>query len=394
MSDEVRSRERVAPLRPPERSREGAVAPGPPASRGEVETGLARLASHPLLRAFMEVADASVAVLNQQRQILLANSRLFELLPPDVLDDFVGLRPGEALGCLHAVERPGGCGSSPECAACGAVLALVHSERHREPVERECLMTVDRGAGMEALELRVRASPLEVDGVPYTVLGLRDISAEKRREALERVFLHDVSNTLSPLLAWTQVLAAHPQEAGQAARHIGVLARRLAGDIEDQRVLLQAESGVLVIHRGPVSAQGVLAAARSILEGHPVARDRTIELLQDGPALSLQTDESLLVRVLVNMLKNALEATPAGGVVRASAAPSSGGRELRIWNAGAIAPDVALRIFKRSFSTKNGRSRGLGTFSMKLFGEHYLGGRVGFTSSEAEGTTFFIRLPD
>jgi sensor histidine kinase regulating citrate/malate metabolism len=101
----------------------------------------------------------------------------------------------------------------------------------------------------------------------------------------------------------------------------------------------------------------------------------------------------LLVRIMVNMVKNALEATPEGGAVKAWVKHGSAGCELRVWNAGTIAHDVAIQVFKRSFSTKSGRGRGLGTFSMKLFGERYLGGAVGFTSTEDEVTTFFIRLP-
>ena len=51
-----------------------------------------------------------------------------------------------------------------------------------------------------------------------------------------------------------------------------------------------------------------------------------------------------------------------------------------------------LQVFQRSFSTK-GSGRGLGTYSMRLLTEHYLRGSVGFTSSAAEGTTFFASYP-
>ncbi|MPN46151.1 hypothetical protein SDC9_193734 [bioreactor metagenome] len=55
-------------------------------------------------------------------------------------------------------------------------------------------------------------------------------------------------------------------------------------------------------------------------------------------------------------------------------------------------PDSQLQIFNRSFSTK-GDGRGLGTYSIRLLGEKYLKGHVGFTSNKNDGTTFFIRLP-
>jgi len=63
-----------------------------------------------------------------------------------------------------------------------------------------------------------------------------------------------------------------------------------------------------------------------------------------------------------------------------------------LWCRG-LDPRVALRVFQRSFSTKAGQGRGLGTFSMKLFGENYLGGRVSFTSLQEAGTTFSLERP-
>jgi sensor histidine kinase regulating citrate/malate metabolism len=50
-----------------------------------------------------------------------------------------------------------------------------------------------------------------------------------------------------------------------------------------------------------------------------------------------------------------------------------------------------MQVFMRSFSTK-GTQRGLGTYSMKILGEQHLGGTVDFTTSDTEGTTFFIIL--
>jgi signal transduction histidine kinase len=53
--------------------------------------------------------------------------------------------------------------------------------------------------------------------------------------------------------------------------------------------------------------------------------------------------------------------------------------------------EVQLQLFKRSFTTK-GTGRGLGTYSMKLLTERYLKGRIAFTSSETDGTTFTVTL--
>jgi sensor histidine kinase regulating citrate/malate metabolism len=53
---------------------------------------------------------------------------------------------------------------------------------------------------------------------------------------------------------------------------------------------------------------------------------------------------------------------------------------------------VQLQVFQRSFSTK-GTGRGIGTFSIKLLTEQYLGGKVWFESGEPGGTVFHVRLP-
>ncbi len=54
--------------------------------------------------------------------------------------------------------------------------------------------------------------------------------------------------------------------------------------------------------------------------------------------------------------------------------------------------NIQLDLFKRSFSTK-APGRGWGTYSMKLLTEKYLGGKIEFTSTEEDGTTFYAKYP-
>jgi signal transduction histidine kinase len=101
------------------------------------------------------------------------------------------------------------------------------------------------------------------------------------------------------------------------------------------------------------------------------------------------------------MARNALEASADGGVARVWCEAVEGGGDptrpavrFSVHNDGAIAPELQPRIFQRSFSTKAQRGRGLGTYSMKLLGERYLGGAVSFASSAERGTTFSIALAE
>lgn len=65
----------------------------------------------------------------------------------------------------------------------------------------------------------------------------------------------------------------------------------------------------------------------------------------------------------------------------------------KVWNQAAIPVEIQIRLFQRNFSTKKGFGRGLGTYCMKLLGEDFLGGKVGFRSSDKDGTEFWIALP-
>jgi sensor histidine kinase regulating citrate/malate metabolism len=97
--------------------------------------------------------------------------------------------------------------------------------------------------------------------------------------------------------------------------------------------------------------------------------------------------------VLTNMLKNAFEATPRGGKVTLQCQLEGDSLRFSVHNPGVIPEETAAQIFRRSFSTKAESGRGLGTYSMKLFGERILGGKVSFTTSQQEGTVFTISLP-
>jgi hypothetical protein len=369
-------------------------APSARAREEALAAQIAQLSDLSLVGALLDATGACVCILNEHRQIVFGNAALRSLIGPVGVQSLLGQRPGEALMCLNAARCPGGCGTALECGTCGAVQAILECQRSDMIAERECLIAVCRDAALGTLEVAVRASPLVLGGERFTILALRDLSAEKRRDALERVFLHDLANTVSPLLAWSEVLVQRVTgEAEGIAKRLAALAERLRKEIEQQRVLLQAERGTLAIKCDTVQPNDVCESALRVVEGYAETQGKVLQLEIKASRGSLVTDESLLVRVLVNMLKNAIEATPTGGTVRLQMTDSVDACEFRVWNGGWIQPPIAHQIFKRSFSTKGERGRGLGTFSMKLFGERYLGGKVGFSSSERDGTTFFIRVP-
>jgi hypothetical protein len=366
------------------------------ASREQLVREIQAVSQSPVVGALLASVDAILLVLNGQRQIVACNGG-----GPFAEDPIAthGLRPGEALACVHA-QGPGGCGAATACEMCGALGAILGCGDAQAPVESECAVRSDTPPGSGRV-LSVRATPLSIEGQPFTVVSLRDVSDEKRRDALEQVFFHDVLNTLAGLRGWVTRLRQQTADLPRVSERIDQLARQLEREILDQRTLVLAERGELVANPVAVRALDLLRDLEHVLS-LGMGGDRRLELEVNPTDLELQADRALLRRVLVNMALNALEATRAGGTVRVRAerAPgAAGGAEpggvirFSVWNEGVIPPEVQLRIFHRSFSTKAERGRGLGTYGMKLLGERFLGGRVSFSSADGSGTVFSIALP-
>jgi signal transduction histidine kinase len=370
-------------------------APAERAAPAELRAARTAFLRDGLAAAVIEGLPDPVMVLNRQRQIIAGNNALLELVGLDSWDDVLGLRPGEAAHCIRHAEGPEGCGTGLSCLNCGAVDAVLKSFESHSAVEQECRLQVQRVGGPTALDVLVRANPVILGGLDLAVVVFRDISAEKRRRVLERVFLHDVLNSVSKIgsLAYLLEQADIGAEAGaEYKRYLRQLATEMAEEIHGHRELLAAEQGQLRVRRTDISAVRVLEQVVASYQHCDLARGRALRLGR-ADRVTLHTDPGLLRRALGNLVKNALEATPEGGVVTVGA--ETGAREVTFFvhNPGFIAHRIQGQIFQRSFSTKEGDGRGIGTHSVKLLTERYLGGRTAFTSTEADGTRFTIMLP-
>lgn len=347
----------------------------------------------PVLRVVLESLDGHVLVLNRHRQILAANPSVLKDLQMEVCEALVGLRPGEAFGCMHLPEAPSGCGTSAACRNCGLVLAVLAAQAQAETVEGECLMALQHDERFGGREFHVKVTPLDLDGEPILVAVLHDISDTRRREVLEASFLHDLSNVLQGLSNWTELLRASAGNPARAAQQIAALSQRINEEVAVHRMILQAERGELLVHPQPLLAHYLLEEVCLGLEGHEALKGKVLEAEPIGTEDAFWADPTLLRRVLTNMLVNALEASPPGSHIRIAFDHLDGLPRFRVHNPGTIPPEACSQMFHRAFSTKAAKGRGLGTYAMKLLGENHLRGQVGFSTSEAEGTCFWILLP-
>ncbi|MCE5230255.1 HAMP domain-containing histidine kinase [bacterium] len=349
---------------------------------------------HPLFQAIIESIDGYMMILNPERQVLAMNPSLLTALGIDSVDCLLGERPGEILGCVHSHEMPGGCGTSKACSTCGAVISILASQQEGRAHSGECMISVRDGKDVKSFDFRVRATPITLGKNRFTVAVFNDISGDKRRQTLERVFFHDLLNTVGGLEGWSNMIMRYKDlDPAEAAARILDLSQRLRQEIEDQRRLTMAEQNQLVVRPHDILVSNMLEKLRGVFSANDATHERNLHIDSAPLQEEIFTDAALLERVLVNMVKNALEAVRKGQTVRVWFERRNGKPVFCVNNEGVIPEPVALRIFQRSFSTKPEQGRGIGTYSMKLFGEKYLGGKVDFTTTTDGGTTFWIELP-
>lgn len=351
------------------------------------------LCESPIAAFLLSSLHGYVAILNEQRQILAASPDLLGALGPRWDGDCTGARWGEAFECIHVAEGPDGCGTSKACRQCGSALAVLSAQSKTGPVEGECEISMRREGVWQAVEFHVTASPLQVGPHRFTTMVFRDISPEKRREAMEQLFFHDIDNILQGLQGWAESLGEGWCSPEEAARKILLISVRLSSEIHSHRRLVHAERGQLKACPAPVDGGHILRELAAHASQHPASQRRSLDLEMSNSSGQFTSDPDLLLRVLYNMAINAYEASESGGPVRATFGWRGNCPHFSIHNEGVIPEAMRTRIFHRSFSTKAAQGRGLGTHAMKLFGENLLKGKVGFDTSAEAGTTFWILLP-
>jgi K+-sensing histidine kinase KdpD len=368
-----------------------------PHQRTSVEDALRQfheLRSNLYIYELIKALPYIASILDQNRQIVVSNDELLRRMNIDIRE-VIGLRPGEALKCVNSSLMRAGCGTSEFCQVCGAVNAILRCQQTGKTATDECRIRVKNNEGHEeCLDLEVTATPFHWNQKNYIIFAARDISHEKRREALERIFFHDVVNTAGTLRGVVDLLKKleNPQKIKDFIDLLSVISQDLTEEILNQKSLLAAETGNLAVEKKRFYLRETLEHIVKEYRRHELARNREIRFVEDDCEITIHTDPVLLRRVVSNMIKNGLEAISSGETVTVDCTREGNNVLIRVHNPGTMPDPVRKQIFQRSFSTK-GKGRGLGTYSMKLLGEKYLGGTVRFTSTRKNGTQFILELP-
>ncbi len=185
--------------------------------------------------------------------------------------------------------------------------------------------------------------------------------------------------------------------------YLGIVQReaeRLSSLVDDLLAVARAERAELQLACAPVDAAEVIHEVYQALA--PLARrERQVMLVREvEPDLPrLLADRQRLAQVLLNLVRNAITYTPAGGIVSVTLSPTADNHLLfSVADTGSgIAPEDLDRVFERFFRTDASRARSSGGFGLGLAIVRELveamHGEVTVESTPGEGSCFHVWLP-
>ncbi len=199
---------------------------------------------------------------------------------------------------------------------------------------------------------------------------------------------HELKNALTGVKALLQLglrnaaeSAAHPRLA-LAEREVARMQRLLDGYLSASRPLDEVARAPVAL--GPLVAETLLLVAKQ-------ASDARVRLGARGDA-AVEADPRRLREALLNLVANAIEATPPGGDVAVEVRPSAGGAEIVVRDTGRGMRPETLRRLGTPFFTTRQEGTGLGVaLARSAIARH--GGSLRYESQPGKGTTVTATLP-
>jgi hypothetical protein len=151
---------------------------------------VAAFAAAPLVGLLLNATADAMLIVDDHRQIVFANDNFAPLLPAGDLASILGLRPGEALGCVHSYACEG-CGTSKKCRECGAVDAILAALDNKARTGK-CILTRSNKGEVEIYRLMVKSTPLAFNHGQFAIISFSQITSMKTKSAPDKAMLKDI----------------------------------------------------------------------------------------------------------------------------------------------------------------------------------------------------------
>ena len=329
-------------------------------------------------------------------------------LPPGVIEVLGVLRSAAVvLDVADGVVK-----ASPAAYAFGLVRGhdLVHTELRELAAEarrfglvRERELELPRGPlGRAHIVVHARVAPL---GAEHILLLVEDRTEARRVEEVRRDFVANVSHELKTPIGALQLLAEAVHDAADdpdAVRHFARQMEReslrLSALVQEIIDLSRLQVADALHPPEPVDMDDVVVEA--VDRCRLTAQAKHIEVAVGGDDGGVvYGDHNLLVTAVRNLVDNAVAYSPDHTRVGVSVRRVAGLVEVAVSDQGiGIAAPDQQRIFERFYRVDQARSRatggtGLGLSIVKHVAANH-GGEVTLWSSQGQGSTFTLRLPD
>jgi signal transduction histidine kinase len=249
---------------------------------------------------------------------------------------------------------------------------------------------------------------------PLTVTGHDEISdlgrsfnqmAERLRQAdrVKEEFLshisHDLRNPLAAIRLSTEsvlerALAAGDTKQARFAQLIALSAQRMLTMVNQILDFTRLRAHAVPLDRQPIDMQK--AVAQAIDELRPLAQEKRLdlELCADGAEFGVLADEGSLIRMVINLVGNAVAFTPDRGSIEVWVIEGADHIELRVQDTGVGIPADMLPVIFEPYRQAHGERKGigLGLAVVKGLVEAH-GGTISVRSAAGQGSCFTVRLP-
>ena len=313
-------------------------------------------------------------------------------------EQMFGYTRTEALGQNLKLIIPPPSPRSP-CDYLGRYLAT----REAHVLGQQRRLTARRRDGQE-FPLSISFSVAEIQGNLYFTAIMRDITEYKAMEdrllQSERLaamgntvahIAHEIKNPLLIIGGFARQLLKAPGFDDQARRKLSIMAEEvshLEEMVAEMRDFVRRPPTV----KRPGQIDAVIEEALELFRETFKEHHIQVRRREETPLPPVAFDPKQVHQVLINLLKNAMEAMPTGGEITITSRVKGTNAEISVSDTGAgLAPEVAGNIFQPYFTTKE-KGTGLGlAICQNIMAEH--GGCIFADSPPGRGATFTIQLP-
>lgn len=253
-------------------------------------------------------------------------------------------------------------------------------------------------------EVTLLAHDIESLRVELAGVEARRAAMDQEQRDLTAAISHDLRTPVANIRAIVDALEDGVVEGDEIRDYYARIrqeGQRLSSMIDDLLELARLDAGVTTLELHPIPLQDivgeVIEAMRPLAERSRVG----LELRVMGEPPSVAVDAARMERAVANVLKNAIEHTPAGGRIEASVVAAAGHVEVTVSDTGAgIAPAHLERIWERFYRADPARARvgervggaGLGLAIVRgIVLAH--GGGIAVRSSPGRGASFTLAIP-